>query len=102
MTFSEIKEHGNLDRFDTGSNHLVCADGFMLSVIAGAGAHTTPRNDSGPYLAVEMGYPSERPEPWAEWEKYAERSDDPTGTVYGFVPTGMIEALIALHGGEVQ
>lgn len=100
MKFSEIKERGNPDRHRTGSNHLRCADGFTLSVIAGAGAYATPRDGLGPYVAVEVGFPSGRPEPWSEWEGYAESPDDPTDTVYGFVPVEMVEALLALHGGE--
>lgn len=84
------------------ANHLpriVCSDGFSLSVQAGALLYSTPREDAGPWSHVEVGYPSERPEPWAEWERYVETPDRPTDTVYGYVPLVLVEALIASHGG---
>jgi hypothetical protein len=67
----------------------------------------------GPYTEVECGFPSVRPEPWAcphdegecsrtgeRWECYAENPDDPTETVYGYVPVAMVQALLDSHGGE--
>ena len=84
-------------------NWVHCADGFKMSVLAGWGAYSIPRpldDFEGPYLAVEVGYPSARPEPWDLWSTYAECESDPTGTVYGRVPVDMVRALVALHGGE--
>ena len=97
-----------------GGNRVTCADGFTMSVIAGPGAYCSPRPDfpgikgsgrvsaefSGPYVAVEVGYPSERPEPWSDWEQYCESPDGPTETVYGYVPVDLVRALVVLHGGE--
>lgn len=31
--------------------------------------------------------------------QYAEDPEDPTGTVYGFVPTEIANAVVAAHGG---
>ena len=108
-----IIAHGNRGRAKFGDNKIACKDGFTLSVIAGRGTYCIPRpgwpfgeprvpNDyPGPYTAVEVGFPSERPEPWDEWVKYIDSpEDDPTGTVYGYVPVDMVRALIAAHGGE--
>lgn len=82
------------------SNKITCMDGFKLSVIAGGGSYSIPRfTDDGPYVSVEVGFPSARPEPWGVWEEFAERADDPTGTVYGFVPVELVRALIESHGG---
>jgi len=94
------------------SGQIRCADGFRMSVQAGIGMYCTPRPDGfnkngpgrdyqGPYTAAEIGLPSERPEPWSQWEELAEDPEKPTDTVYGHVPFAMIEALIELHGGEV-
>src|SRR5690606_22160819 len=81
-----------------GNNRVVCRDGFRMSVIAGAGTDCTPRPDwpavagevpadyPGPYTHVEVGYPSARPEPWDQWARYADDPEDPTDTVYGYVP----------------
>ena len=86
-------------RFATILKRIECADGFNLSVQAGDALYSTPRDDRGPWTAVEVGYPSGRPEPWDEWSKYAEEAADPTATVYGYVPFAMVEALIEAHGG---
>ena len=55
---------------------------------------------SGPYTHVEVGFPSEQPEPWDDWRGYCEDTDRPTKTVYSYVPVGMVAALIEAHGGE--
>lgn len=129
----QIIAHGNrtlsIARIQAGEgrdlpNWIVCADGFKLSVIAGGGAYCSPHpgiDDApedypGPYAAVEVGYPSEKPEPWhcTEWaEGFDSHSDhkacdgwgtyadgDDEASVYGYVPVQMVRDLIALHGGE--
>src|SRR5690606_10699604 len=96
-----------------GENQIVCRDGFEVSVIAGAGTYCTPRprwpvadpvpvDYPGPYSHVEVGYPSQRPEPWDEWERYAEDPEQPTDTVYAYVPVALVRALVAAHGGEAD
>ena len=93
------------------TNTIRCADGFTVSVIAGWGTYCAPRPGSfnsvpetceGPFWDVEVGFPSERPEPWAEWSEYAESAEDPTQSVYGYVPVQLVRDLIALHGGEAS
>ena len=37
---------------------IKCADGFTMSVQASRGNYCSPRNDSGPYDSVEVGFPS--------------------------------------------
>jgi hypothetical protein len=103
-------------------NWIDCADGFRVSVLAGGGVYCVPRpalcacgigeepypfmdggtphDYPGPYTRVEVGFPSARPEPWAEWSLYAESPDDPQESVYGNVPVELVRALIASHGGE--
>ena len=78
---------------------VVCADGFSLSVQANKGAYSEPRNDVGPYVSAEIGYPSS-----FCWyiQDYAEDKDDPTGTVYGWVPASVIRMCIDAHGGMVE
>jgi hypothetical protein len=102
------------------SNGFTCHDGFTFSLLAGVGAHCIPSpgftewvgaseggyqygkpipiDYAGPYVGVELGFPSARPEPWSEWEQYAD-SDDPL-FLYGNVPERMVRALVELHGGE--
>ena len=90
----------------------------MRPVIAGPGAYSIPKPElipsipanvydgtadatySGPYTHVEVGFPSQRPEPWREWEAYAEEPDEPMNTVYPFVPIELVQGLVNTHGGE--
>jgi hypothetical protein len=92
------------------SNVIECVDGFTVSVIAGVATYCTPRPDGfgdtaagldyqGPYTAVEVGFPSQRPEPWAEWRGWSESPGYPTSSVYKYVPVSAVRALIALHEG---
>ena len=82
-------------------NELVeCADGFTMSVQAHEGAYCSPRMDNAEkYTAVEVGFPS-REEPLLL--DFAEDSDRPTKTVYGWVPAKVIVNVIAKHGGMVD
>lgn len=117
---NQIAAHGNAPSLTTGErptpNGIHCADGFTLSVVAGPGDYchpwpsllpsrpthdTVPADYPGPYTRVEVGFPSERPEPWSTWEQYAEDPGSPTHTVYGYVPVELVRALIDSHGGEV-
>lgn len=98
-----------------GNNWVTCYDGFKFSVIAGPGTYCTPRPPlipglpytgnadpeyPGPYTEVEVGFPTERPEPWDAWEPHCEDPDDPTQTVYGYVSVDLVRLLVAAHGGE--
>lgn len=78
------------------TKRIVCADGFSLSVQATHGAYCTPRRNLGPWYEVEVGFPSAEPELIMS---YAEQSERPTETVYGYVPIELVEQLIELHGG---
>jgi len=78
---------------------LHCADLFSVSIQAGDGKYCTPRNDCGPYTAVELGYPSAH-DPMLDG--YAEDPSRPTDTVYGWVPVGVVRDLIVKHGGAVS
>ena len=79
---------------------VVCADGFNMSVQAHNGAYCDPRRDAArKYTLVEVGFPSSAEELIMPW---AENKDDPTGTVYGFVPVDVVTNVIVKHGGMVE
>jgi hypothetical protein len=78
------------------AKRIVCSDGFNLSVQATHGAYCTPRQNIGPWWEVEVGFPSAKPDLIME---YAEDSDRPTDTVYGYVPIELVQQLIEQHGG---
>lgn len=73
-------------------------DGESISVQASGFHYCSPRDNAGPYYAVECGYPSVRPQ--EEMMEYVENYDEPTETVYGYVPIQVVQDFINLHGGE--
>lgn len=75
---------------------IVCADGFKMSVQASAFHYCSPRDSEGPWSRVEVGFPSDRVEALMPW---AEDENDPTGTVYGYVPLRIVAEVIDQHGG---
>lgn len=77
---------------------IECKDGFSMSVQAGQGHYCDPRDDTGPYNSVECGFPSEYEELIIA---YAESRHEPTKSVYGWVPVGVVTNVIAKHGGLV-
>lgn len=76
---------------------LILTDGVSLSVQAGGHSYSSPRDDKGPYTKVEVGFPSETPP--ESWKEFAEDWDNPTNTVYGYIPLTMVMLYIGAHGG---
>lgn len=83
--------------------HVICADGFTMSVQANAGAYCEPRtNNAKEYTEVEIGYPSQFEE---LLDAYVEIPDSPKGhvdQVFPYVPTQVVTNVIAKHGGMVE
>ncbi|HHZ94807.1 MAG TPA: hypothetical protein EYN67_04430 [Flavobacteriales bacterium] len=79
---------------------VVCADGFRMSVQANEGSYCEPRDEAAEkYTSVEIGFPSEEEPLIMPW---AEESDKPTDTVYGYVPVDVVTTVIVKHGGMVE
>jgi hypothetical protein len=75
---------------------ILCADGFSMSVQADEFTYCTPRDSVGPWVSVEIGFPSQRVEKFMEW---AEDDDKPTETVYVCVPLDVVAEVVEDHGG---
>lgn len=75
---------------------VMCADGYTVSVQAGRGMYSTPREDADSYTRVELGYPNMED---AELTPYAENPDAPLDTVYAYVPVEIVDAVLEKHGG---
>lgn len=74
-----------------------CADGFVMSVQASHTHYCKPReSELDYYLQFEVGFPSEKEDLLMD---YVEDEDNPTETVYGYVPFEVIDAVIKKHGG---
>lgn len=80
---------------------IICNDGFSMSVQASGACYCEPRLDliSGEYYSVEVGYPNQKEDILLQ---YAEDKDNPTETVYGWVPIAVVESVINKHGGIVN
>ena len=78
---------------------VCCADGFEMSVQANVSAYCSPRENSGKYELVEVGFPS-AVEPMLM--PYVEDRGKPTKTVYGYVPVEVVTNVLAKHGGIVS
>ena len=84
--------------------HIVCSDGFEMSVQVGYHLYSEPKKVAKRYSKVEVGFPSEH-EPLIE--EYAEtffKEDemdvtDYTNTVYPYVPVKVVDKVLKKHGG---
>ena len=83
--------------------HITCADGTRLSVQAGQYLYCTPRQNRGPYTAVEVGYPTAvPPESWAEYFDGKWTPEAACHSVYAYIPVEMVREFILAHGGEKE
>ena len=76
---------------------IICTDGATLSVQASRHHYCSPRNDTGPYELVEVGFPSIAPT--GKLLDYCEDPDKPTETVYPYTPIEVVHEYIHDHGG---
>jgi hypothetical protein len=76
--------------------HVICRDGFEMSVQAGQSLYSEPKEVADSYEEMEVGYPSEEEYLFA---KYAEDEENLCDTVYGYVPCSIIDKVIEKHGG---
>jgi hypothetical protein len=76
--------------------HIVCNDGFEMSVQAGQSLYSEPRDVVDNYEEVEVGFPSIEE---SLLTSYAEDEENLCGTVYGYVPCSIIDEVIEKHGG---
>ena len=82
--------------------HIVCEDGFSMSVQVGYSLYSTPKKVAKRYSAVEIGYPSEPEElikEYAEFAPFDEDTADYTDTVYPYVPVKIVDKVLKKHGG---
>ena len=76
--------------------HVICKDGFEMSVQAGQSLYSEPRDVVDSYEEAEVGFPSEEESLITD---YAEDQENLCGTVYGYVPCSVIDEVIEKHGG---
>jgi len=76
--------------------HVICNDGFEMSVQAGQSLYSDPKDDADHYEEMEIGYPSEEEFLIA---RFADDEENLCDTVYGYVPCSIIDKVIEKHGG---
>ena len=76
--------------------HVVCNDGFEMSVQAGQSLYSEPRDVADSYEEAEVGFPSIEE---SLLTSYAEDNENLCDTVYGYVPCSIIDQVIEKHGG---
>ena len=79
---------------------IKCADGFSMSVQGSRRHYCKPRTDSGPYIELEIGFPTEE-EPLLSPYQHAPDMYHPTEAPYYSVPIEVINKVIEKHGGIV-
>ena len=82
--------------------HIVCSDGFEMSVQVGYHLYSEPKKVAKRYSKVEIGYPSEREpllEEYVELSLFDENFVDYTDTVYPYVPVKIVDKVLKKHGG---
>ena len=93
--YRKVKKLG-LGMTRTLTPHVVCNDGFEMSVQAGQSLYSEPRDVADSYEEAEVGFPSAEESLIA---RYAENEENLCDTVYGYVPCSIIDQVIEKHGG---
>ena len=82
--------------------HIVCTDGFTMSVQVGYSLYSKPKKVAKRYSEVEIGYPSEHEpliEEYAECYTFEELDINFTDTIYPYVPVKLVDKVLKKHGG---
>ena len=98
------EEYSSMKHMMTSSRlpHIVCVDGFEMSVQVGYSLYSEPKKIAKRYSKVEIGYPSEPEElikEWAEFSLFSDEEPDYTDTVYPYVPVKIVNKVLKKHGG---
>ena len=96
------EEYSSMDHMLISSRlpHIVCSDGFEMSVQVGYSLYSEPKKVAKRYSAVEIGYPSEHESLIEEYaENIFEEGLDYTNTVYPYVPVKVVDKVLKKHGG---
>ena len=81
--------------------HIVCSDGFTMSVQVGFSLYSTPKKVAKRYSAVEIGFPSDHEPLIEEFAETFHQEDvtDYTDIVYPYVPVKIVNKVLKKHGG---
>tara|TARA_R100000458_G_C8227143_1_gene209884 strand:+ start:168 stop:530 length:363 start_codon:yes stop_codon:yes gene_type:complete len=101
-TYKELKtkKENKMFNFQPKREVVVCKDNFKMSVQASENHYCSPKVNGSAisYSHVEVGFPTEKEDLLMD---YCEDRDEPTDTVYAYVPAAVIIDVIEKHGGIV-
>ncbi len=93
---NEVSGYG----FKESLPRITTVDGESLSVQAGELLYSNPRENRGPWYAVEVGFPSiTPPESWKEYFDGDWEISGGTDSVYAYIPIELVVDFINEHGG---
>lgn len=92
INFLSYEGHRYLDNI----TRIRCRDGFEVSVQASHFHYCLPRDSTGPWTHVELGFPTARVPSLRE---YRDGPPPDTGTVFGYVPIEKVAKVLINHGG---
>jgi hypothetical protein len=90
-----LNEYINNNRAGRLVRPIVCKSGLKMSVQASETHYCIPRENVGPWVSVEVGFPNKVVNDLLEFGC----GDDPTDTVYSYVPVELVEKIVNDNGG---
>lgn len=83
------------------NRHVICSNGFSMSVQANKAAYCSPRiDDAERYHKVEVGFPSRDESLLKPYQD--DDHEDMTNSVFGYVPASIVNLILVKHGGVVE
>ena len=77
----------------------ICKDDFTFSAQASESHYSKPKGLADEYEEIEIGFPSYNDPIIAKYREDYGCEETFSSAVYGFVPVGVVDKLIAVHGG---
>jgi hypothetical protein len=95
-------EHRNMRGVGKVVPHMILKSGFVISVQASEAHYCTPRDNEGPYLAVEMMFLSSTKIPATLKPYLASKDEWGVGALFFNVPTAFVNSWIEINGGLAE
>ena len=81
------------------NTYVICKDDFTFSAQASESHYSKPKGLADEYEEIEIGFPSYNDPIIAKYREDYGCEETFSSAVYGYVPVGVVDKLIAAHGG---
>lgn len=86
--------------YKTQAKSIHTVNGPSISVQASKNHYCTPRDNFGPYVNVEVGYPLDIDKMPDSWKYYAEAGEEvDVSNIYAYIPIELVAEFIEANGG---